>query len=97
LHQKVHDRVRDEHRENASRRGYGSKWQKARAGYLRRNPLCVECLQGNMTVPATIVDHVIPHRGDYGLFWDRANWQSLCKFHHDRKTVIQDGGLARKA
>jgi 5-methylcytosine-specific restriction endonuclease McrA len=32
---------------------------------------------------ATIVDHVIPHRGDRKLFWSRSNWQPLCKPCHD--------------
>ena len=32
------------------------------------------------------VDHIIPHRGDPELFWDRSNWQALCKNCHDRKT-----------
>lgn len=27
---------------------------------------------------ATLVDHVIPHKGDQSLFWDKANWQSAC-------------------
>jgi 5-methylcytosine-specific restriction protein A len=33
---------------------------------------------------ATIVDHVTPHKGDRRLFWDKSNWQSLCKPCHDR-------------
>ena len=39
-----------------------------------------------MLTPATVVDHVIPHRGDQKLFWDEDNWQALCKSCHDRKT-----------
>lgn len=38
--------------------------------------------QGRITA-ATVVDHIKPHKGDQGLFWDRANWQALCKPHHD--------------
>ena len=38
-------------------------------------------------VPATIVDHVVPHRGDPDLFWDEANWAALCKRCHDAKTA----------
>ena len=30
-------------------------------------------------VSATVVDHVVPHRGDPVLFWDESNWQSQCK------------------
>lgn len=32
---------------------------------------------------ATVVDHIVPHRGNAVLFWDETNWQSLCKGCHD--------------
>ncbi len=39
---------------------------------------------GHVTA-ATVVDHIVPHRGDNALFWDSANnWQSLCGPCHDR-------------
>lgn len=62
---------------------YGYTWQKARLGYLRKHPLCVEHLKRDAYVNAVIVDHIIPHRGDLVLFWDKSNWQSLCKLCHD--------------
>jgi len=62
-------------------RGYGNRWRKARATYLRSHPLCVMCRP--RLEPATVVDHIKPHKGDQVLFWDTANWQSLCKLHHD--------------
>ncbi|MEP2204764.1 MAG: HNH endonuclease signature motif containing protein [Tateyamaria sp.] len=34
--------------------------------------------------PATVVDHIIPHRGDEALFNDRNNLQSLCTPCHSR-------------
>ncbi|MGN8738508.1 HNH endonuclease signature motif containing protein [Bilifractor sp. HCP3S3_D3] len=40
--------------------------------------------------PATVVDHIVPHRGDPKLFWDRSNWQALCKRCHDKKTRKYD-------
>ena len=43
------------------------------------------CFDSKLT-PATVVDHIIPHRGDKRLFWDEKNWQPLCKDCHDRKT-----------
>lgn len=30
-----------------------------------------------------VVDHVIAHKGDQRLFWDRSNWQVLCPDDHD--------------
>lgn len=34
-------------------------------------------------VAAVAVDHIVPHRGDSKLFWDRSNWQPLCIPHHN--------------
>lgn len=62
---------------------YNGKWQKARASFLRAHPLCGFCLNVGRLIPASVVDHIEPHRGDLALFWDRDNWQSLCKQCHD--------------
>ena len=84
-------------RENAASRGYGSQWRTARARFLRSHPLCAECMKQGKLTPATVVDHIIPHKlkealrsGDsqaiakaQKLFWSRKNWQGLCKQHHD--------------
>jgi len=63
--------------------------------FLKRNPLCVECLERGNIVPATVVDHIIAHKGDMRLFWDRDNWQALCTQCHNRKTVYVDGGFGK--
>lgn len=63
---------------------YGSQWRRARAAYLAQHPLCVMCKEQGRVVPASVVDHVIPHKGDAALFWAPANWQSLCQPHHNR-------------
>jgi 5-methylcytosine-specific restriction protein A len=68
---------------SARKRGYNSRWEKARATFLASHPLCCMCERKGDIAPATVVDHVIPHRGDQKLFWDTDNWQSLCKPHHD--------------
>lgn len=66
-------------------RGYGWRWQKARKAFLSRpeNVLCRMCQQEGRIQAATVVDHIIPHKGDERLMWDEANWQPLCKPHHD--------------
>jgi 5-methylcytosine-specific restriction protein A len=79
--------AREKPRASAARRGYDSRWQKARLGFLARNPLCVECERRGELTPASVVDHIEPHRGNVGLFWDVRNWQALCKRCHDRKTA----------
>lgn len=69
--------------QTSAQRGYGYRWQLAREGYLRAHPLCCMCKEeGDRAVPATVVDHKVPHRGDMTLFWDRTNWQGLCAHHH---------------
>ncbi|WP_338100978.1 hypothetical protein [Roseovarius nubinhibens] len=37
-----------------------------------------------------------PHRGDRAKFFDRTNWQALCKPCHSRKTAreVWHGGLS---
>src|SRR3546814_18817729 len=75
-------------------RGYGSKWQAARAGFLRSHPLCVMCVEEGRTTVATVVDHKVPHRGDQRLFWDRTNWQALCAAHHSGAKHAEEIGRA---
>ena len=77
-------------RATAGERGYDGKWRLRRAAYLRAHPLCVVCTRAGRLTPATVVDHIKPHRGDERLMWDEANWQALCKKCHDKKTGTQD-------
>jgi 5-methylcytosine-specific restriction endonuclease McrA len=72
---------------------YGHRWRKERLQHLAQHPLCVHCAKQDRTTEAKVVDHKVPHGGDLTLFWDRDNWQSLCKQCHDRKTVVEDGGF----
>ena len=73
-------------RGGSAARGYDSRWRAARKLYLQKNPLCVKCRENGRLEPATVIDHIIPHRGDPKLFWDQDNWQALCKACHDKKT-----------
>lgn len=56
---------------------------------LLREPFCRECARFGLRVPATDVDHIIPHRGDWSLFTDPDNLQSLCHSCHSRKTALE--------
>ena len=58
-------------------------WRKGRLAFLCQNPLCVWCLKSGRTTEATVVDHIVDHHGDLVLFFSWANWQPLCKAHHD--------------
>ena len=80
-------KVCDERREAPSARGYDRRWAREARRWLAVHPLCVECLAAGETTAAECVDHIVPHRGDRKLFWDRGNWQSLCTRCHGRKTA----------
>lgn len=41
------------------------------------------CEKEGRTQPAEVVDHIRAHKGNDELFWDKENWQSLCKSCHD--------------
>lgn len=68
----------DQNRPSARERGYNAAWQKYRVSFLRLNPYCAKC--GG---PATVVDHIIRHRGDQARFWDPHNHQPLCEPCHN--------------
>jgi 5-methylcytosine-specific restriction endonuclease McrA len=75
-------------RPTAAQRGYGSAWQKYRAGYLLSHPYCVKF--GKV---ASVVDHVKPHRGDQTLFWDKENHAALCRHcHNSYKQRLEKSG-----
>lgn len=69
---------------------YDSHWNRERKAFLAEHPLCAMHLALGRTVASAVVDHKIPHRGDVALFWDRDNWQALCKACHDRHKQSQD-------
>lgn len=86
----------DRHRPRYARR-LSAKWhawynlpiwtERLRPAQLLCEPFCRECARAGRRTAATVVDHVEPHRGDWDLFTDPANLQSLCKYHHDQKTM----------
>ena len=85
-------------RASSTQRGYNSRWQRYAKNFLKRHPLCQQCLklkEGGAGLPrdipertraSEVVDHIIPHRGNQELFWKPSNHQALCKKCHDRKT-----------
>lgn len=71
------------------------RWVHGRLAHLSEHPLCAMCALVGHVCPATVVDHVRPHRGDEALFFNRANWQSLCATCHDiRKQRLEARGYA---
>ena len=90
------DRAHDQRRGSSRDRGYTSEWERARQLYLAEHPLCAMCERERRFMPATVVDHIQPHRGDRELFWNENNWQALCKRHHDRDKQREERTTTRE-
>ena len=69
---------------------YDHRWRKHSKLFLSRNPLCKYCLQVGKTTRSEVTDHIIPHKGDSGLFWDYKNHQPLCKACHDGVKALEE-------
>lgn len=67
-------------------------WAEHRRDQLIREPWCRECARHGLRTPATDVDHIVPHRGDAGLF-AHGELQSLCHSCHSRKTLAENAAL----
>lgn len=68
------------------------RWRDRRALQLRQHPLCKMCEAEGRLEPATVVDHVVPHRGDRQLFF-YGEVQSLCATCHDgAKRMVEERG-----
>jgi 5-methylcytosine-specific restriction protein A len=67
-----------------------ARWKLIREKVLYAFPFCVDCDRAGRTAMSTIVDHVVPHKGDSGLFWDLENLQGLCAHCHSVKTSKED-------
>ena len=65
-------------RGSAASRGYGARWQKARAGWLAKHPLCVCCEANGVGTAAVVLEHIKDALRWPDLFWVSANWQGLC-------------------
>jgi 5-methylcytosine-specific restriction endonuclease McrA len=61
-------------------------WRRLRKAQLQTHPCCQECERQGLVSPASIADHIIPHR-DGSDFFDASNLQSLCKPCHARKSA----------
>lgn len=69
---------------------------KLRPAQLLREPFCRACALRGLRTRASVVDHIRPFRGDWTLFVDQANHQSLCKRCHDQKTMAERWGKRKR-
>ena len=70
-------------RGSASSQGYDKDWRRVRLAYLKRNPLCEECLKKDRVTPAVLVHHIKPVKDYLELRLDPNNLMSLCTEHHE--------------
>ena len=75
-------------KQTSGQRGYDYRWQQRREAHLMAQPLCCYCERNGLTVPATIADHIVPHRGDPALF--DGPIQSLCASCHSSAKQRED-------
>lgn len=67
----------------------GSRWKRMRSEHLLNEPFCRECAKKGIRTKGNEVDHLVPHRGNLELFFDKKNLQTLCKSCHSRKTMAE--------
>ncbi len=65
-------------------------WQDLREQQLLKQPLCQYCLRRGDYITATVVNHIKPHKGDWDLFVDVDNHESLCKSCHDSEAQTKE-------
>ncbi|GGA81260.1 HNH endonuclease [Brucella endophytica] len=82
----------DKKRPTARQRGYTAEWERESKAFLATYPSCRRC-----GAPATLVDHIQPHKGNQALFWNRANWQPLCTPCHSSAKQSEERRNLRKS
>ena len=66
-----------------------ARWQRLRRFQLRQERLCKFCLELGIVTAANVVDHVVPHRGDWTAFVT-GKLQSLCEpCHNSAKRQVE--------
>src|SRR5215831_2105268 len=58
-----------------------ARWRRLREFQLAQHPLCKFCLERGIVTAANVVDHVVPHKGDWTAFVT-GGLQSLCEPCH---------------
>lgn len=76
----------DERRGTAKQRGYGVAHRRWREAILRRDPFCMDCLDGKRVVAATEAHHIEALRKG-GQPFDLDNGMGLCRACHSVRTA----------
>ena len=65
------------------------RWRSYRRFFLSGHPLCVNYTECHNV--ASVVDHIVDHDGDWGLFWEPNNHRPMCAACHNTKTAKTKG------
>lgn len=82
-------RTQRRNEDDQSRKLYNSRaWRKLRDEVYARDAYTCQktgelCLGKHPAPNSPVADHIIPHRGDPALFWDKGNIQTVSKAYHD--------------
>jgi len=74
-------------RESSSKRGYNYAWQKFRKWFLSKHPLCLDCLDRGIYMPAVDIHHLTKLRADKSKKYDESNLRPLCGDCHKARTA----------
>lgn len=55
-----------------------SRWTRESKAFRMANPVCAMCEAEGILTPSEVTDHIIPV-AVCDDFWDRDNWQALCR------------------
>lgn len=66
-------------------------WRQLRWEVLTRDRFtCRRCNTLFVDTSRLVADHIVPHRGDEKLFWDKSNLQTLCDTCHNRAKQAEE-------
>ena len=76
---------------------YTRRWDREKKAYLFTHPNCEYCIEANLLVPATLVDHIDPVVSG-GALLAQSNWAACCRPCHDGWVkTLERGGEYRPA
>ena len=72
-----------------------ARWEKLRRDVFERDHYTcrhtgVICAGKHPAPDSPVCDHIVPHRGDEALFWDKGNLQTVSKAYHDSEKQKQE-------
>ena len=80
-----------ENRPRSREEYHSARWTRESKVFREKHPLCAICLEKGLLVPSEVVDHIIPV-AVCSDFWDKTNWQALC-----RKCNIEKGNKEKSS